>query len=140
MKPASRWRKRALPALGILLIGLLWGVGVYAFDVPEYIIPSPWLVATTLARDFRTILANLVPTAIESLAGFVIGNLASIVIATIFVHQKTVQEAFFPIAILIRSIPIVAVAPILVLMFGNDMTPKIAIASAAQIHSCTLPS
>ena len=104
MKSASRWRKRALPAIGILLIGLLWGVGVYAFEVPEYIIPSPWLVATTLARDFRTILANLVPTAIESLAGFVIGNVASIVIATIFVHQKTVQEAFFPIAILFGNV------------------------------------
>ena len=72
---------------------------------------------------------NVAPTAIESFLGFFVGNLASIVIATIFVHQKTVEQAFFPLAIIIRSIPIVAVAPILVLMLGNDMTPKVVIAA-----------
>lgn len=129
MSERRGWRNKTLPAMGLLLIGLFWGVGVWVLGVPEYIMPSPWLVAATLGRDFGTIMNNVVPTAVESLAGFLIGNLASILIATVFVHQKTVQDAFFPIVILIRSIPIVAIAPILVLMFGNDMTPKIAIAA-----------
>lgn len=129
MSSGDQWRRRLLPSAGLIAIGVAWGLGVYVFDVPEYIIPSPWVVAQTLVRDSGTIMNNLLPTAVESFAGFVIGNLASIAIATVFVHQKTVEQAFFPLAIIIRSIPIVAVAPILVLVFGNDMTPKITIAA-----------
>jgi NitT/TauT family transport system permease protein len=46
-----------------------------------------------------------------------------------FVHSKAVQEAFFPIAVMINTIPVVAKAPILVLLMGNGMEPKITIAA-----------
>ena len=122
-------REHALPAATLASLLAIWGFVVYLFEVPEYIVPSPLHVARTFIRDFGTITRNLVPTAIESFLGFFVGNLASIVIATIFVHQKTVEQALFPLAIIIRSIPIVAIAPILVLMLGNDMTPKVVIAA-----------
>ena len=122
-------REHVLPAATLGSLLAIWSFVVYVFEVPEYIVPSPLHVARTFIRDFDTIIRNVVPTAIESVLGFFVGNLASIVIATIFVHQKTVEQAFFPLAIIIRSIPIVAVAPILVLMLGNDMTPKVVIAA-----------
>ena len=122
-------RERALPAIALTSILAIWGLAVYLFDVPEYIVPSPLHVARTFARDFGTIMRNLGPTAVESFLGFFFGNVASIAIATLFVHQKTVEQAFFPLAIIIRSIPIVAIAPILVLMLGNDMLPKVVIAA-----------
>ena len=46
-----------------------------------------------------------------------------------FVHKKTMEEAFFPVVVLINTIPVVAKAPILVLLLGNGMEPKIAIAA-----------
>jgi NitT/TauT family transport system permease protein len=122
-------RRRLLPVLALLLFVAVWALTVAIFDVPEYIIPSPLHVARTFAADFGTIVRNLVPTAIESLLGFFFGNLVSIAVATVFVHQKTVEEALFPLAIIVRSIPIVALAPILVLLFGNDMAPKVIIAA-----------
>lgn len=129
MTMTARTRRRLLPlaALGSLLA--LWAFAVAVFEVPEYIIPSPLHVARAFLGDFGTIMRNLVPTAVESLLGFVLGNLFSIAVATLFVHQKTIEEAFFPLAIIIRSIPIVALAPILVLLLGNDMTPKVVIAA-----------
>jgi NitT/TauT family transport system permease protein len=127
MSPETR--RRVLPAAAFAALLLLWQLAVSVLGVPEYIVPSPLHVARTFAGDFGTILRNLVPTATESFLGFLFGNLASIAIATVFVHQKTVEEAFFPLAIIVRSIPIVAVAPILVLLFGNDMTPKVVIAA-----------
>ena len=78
------------------------------------------------ARDARY---NLAPTAIEAIGGFLLGNLAAIAIATAFVHQKTLEEAFFPVVVMINTIPVVAKAPILVLLLGNGMEPKIAIAA-----------
>jgi NitT/TauT family transport system permease protein len=122
-------RRRILPLLAFLLFVSLWALTVAIFGVPEYIIPSPLHVARSFASDFGTITRNLVPTAIESLLGFFFGNLVSIAVATAFVHQKTLEEALFPLAIIVRSIPIVALAPILVLLFGNDMAPKVIIAA-----------
>jgi NitT/TauT family transport system permease protein len=75
------------------------------------------------------LMTNLLPTAIEAVCGFVLGNLAAISLATVFVYRKTMEEALFPIAVMVNTIPVVAKAPILVLLLGNGMEPKIAIAA-----------
>ena len=73
--------------------------------------------------------ANLLPTAIEAAGGFLLGNFAAILLATAFVHSKAIQDTFFPIAVMFNTIPVVAKAPILVLLMGNGMEPKIMIAA-----------
>ncbi|MFQ5792704.1 MAG: ABC transporter permease [Acidobacteriota bacterium] len=128
-RPKELWRRRLLPVAALVGISLTWLLVVAVFAIPEYIVPSPIHVLRTFYRDFPTLMTNLAPTAVESILGFLLGNLASILVAIVFVHHKTVEHAFFPLAIIVRSIPIVAVAPILVLMLGNDMRPKIAIAA-----------
>jgi NitT/TauT family transport system permease protein len=125
----ERWRRRALPALGIAAALLTWAALVYIFKVPPFVAPSPQLVAVTLYEKFGLLMANLWPTAVQAILGFLIGNFTAIVIATVFVHKKTMEEAFFPVVVLINTIPVVAKAPILVLLLGNGMEPKIAIAA-----------
>src|SRR5207237_3286802 len=97
--------------------------------VPPFVAPSPLLVATTLWAKFGILMVNLLPTAIEAVAGFLLGNLTAIFIATVFVHKKTLEETFFPTVVIFNTIPVVAKAPILVLLLGNGMEPKIAIAA-----------
>jgi NitT/TauT family transport system permease protein len=126
---ALEWRRRLLPLAGILCLILIWAALVYGLKVPPFVAPSPQAVARVLAAKYDILLANLWPTAIEAVLGFLLGNLSAIVIATVFVHKKTMEEAFFPIAVLINTIPVVAKAPILVLLLGNGMEPKIAIAA-----------
>jgi NitT/TauT family transport system permease protein len=125
----EKLRRRILPVAGIVtFIGFWWAL-VVVFKVPPFVAPSPLAVAQTLIDKLPILLANLAPTAIEAISGFLLGNLAAIIIATVFVHRKGVQEAFFPIVVLINTIPVVAKAPILVLLMGNGMEPKIAIAA-----------
>ena len=69
------------------------------------------------------------PTAIEALSGFLLGNVTAILVATVFVHNRRLQEAFFPVVVMFNTIPVVAKAPILVLIIGNGVEPKIAIAA-----------
>jgi NitT/TauT family transport system permease protein len=123
------WRKRLLPIAAIVGLIVLWGVVVAVFDVQPFIAPSPWAVASVLVAKADILFANLLPTATEALLGFLLGNLIAIVIATAFVYNKAVEEAFFPVAVMINTIPVVAKAPILVLLLGNGMEPKIAIAA-----------
>jgi NitT/TauT family transport system permease protein len=125
----ARRKRRLLPVAGIVGFILFWAALVYGLHVPPFVAPSPTAVAETLVVNLPKLMENLLPTAIEAISGFVIGNLAAIVLATAFVHQKSLQEAFFPIVVLINTIPVVAKAPILVLLLGNGMEPKIAIAA-----------
>ena len=123
------WRRRLLPVAAVLLFLLLWWQAVEQFDIKPYIAPSPVAVAQVLVDRFGMLMTNLAPTAIEAVGGFVLGNLAAISLATVFVYRKTAEEAFFPIAVMVNTIPVVAKAPILVLLLGNGMEPKIAIAA-----------
>lgn len=124
-----RWRRRLMPFAGIVAVLLLWAALVYGLEVPPFVAPSPQLVIMTLIGKFDLLMRNLWPTAIEAISGFLLGNFAAIAIATVFVHKKTMEEAFFPIVVLVNTIPVVAKAPILVLLLGNGMEPKIAIAA-----------
>jgi NitT/TauT family transport system permease protein len=72
---------------------------------------------------------NLRPTLIEALAGFVIGNLAAVLLAVLFVHNRILQATYFPIVLFFNTIPILALSPIIILIFGLGMTPKIVIAA-----------
>ena len=126
---ALAWRRRLLPFAALMLLLALWEAGVAVFHIKPFIAPAPSAVATLLVQQIGMLLQNLAPTAIEAVCGFILGNLAAIAIATVFVYQRTVEEAFFPIAVMVHTIPVMAYAPILVLLLGNGMEAKIAIAA-----------
>ncbi len=123
------WRRRILPALGIVGLVFLWWAVIAVFDVKPFIAPTPWAVLETLYAKRDVLLDNLLPTAMEAAGGFVLGNLAAIAIATVFVHNKTLQDIFFPVVLMFNAVPLVAKAPVLVLIMGNGMEPKITIAA-----------
>src|SRR5436189_6159100 len=84
----EQWRRRLLPALGLIGLIALWWALVEGFDVKPFIAPSPQLVAQTMIEKWSVLWQNLIPTAIEAFGGFLMGNLAAILIATLFVHSK----------------------------------------------------
>ena len=123
------WRTRIMPTLGVFIMLFGWWAIVVGFNVKPFIAPSPFLVLETLYNKRAVLLDNLIPTAYEAAGGFLIGNLVAILLATVFVHNKTLNDIFFPVALMFNAIPVVAKAPILVLMMGNGVEPKIAIAA-----------
>ena len=130
------WRQRVMPAVGIAILLFTWWAIVTGFNVKPFIAPSPMLVLQTLFEKRNVLLSNIIPTALEAAGGFLLGNFVAIVIATIFVHNKTLNDIFFPVALMLNSIPVVAKAPVLVLIMGNGVEPKIAIAALV----CFFPS
>jgi NitT/TauT family transport system permease protein len=125
----DRWRER-LPAIAAALgLLLLWQAVIVVFGVPQYIAPSPLDVLATFWSEGYILWVNFWPTLSEALLGFAAGNLIAILLAVWFVHSWTAERAFYPIAVFINTIPIIAIAPILVLIFGNGYAPKIVIAA-----------
>ena len=130
------WRTRVLPALGVAALLFGWWAIVTGFQVRPFIAPSPQMVLQTLFEKRHVLLSNLIPTALEAGGGFLLGNFVAILMATVFVHNKTLHDIFFPVALMLNSIPVVAKAPVLVLIMGNGVEPKIAIAALV----CFFPS
>ena len=126
---ASRWRYR-LPAI-LAAVGaiLAWQLIVWGFQVPDYIAPSPVQVVGVFYSKGNILWINFWPTFLEAIAGFALGNSIAVVLAIWFVHSRLAERAFYPIAVFINTIPIIAIAPILVLLLGNDYKPKVVIAA-----------
>ena len=122
-------QRRMLPVLGIVGLLIAWWAVIAGFNIKPFIAPSPMLVMQTIIQKSDLLLQNLGVTALEALFGFILGNLAAILVASVFVHSKILQWIFLPIAVAINAIPVVAKAPILVLIMGNGMAPKITIAA-----------
>ncbi len=119
----------AIPIGTVICLLIIWQIGVRLFGVPTYIAPAPSDVAEKLVSQFPILLANFWPTLLEAVLGFITGNLAAVFIAIAFVHSKSAEKAFFPIAVFINTIPILAIAPILALIFGPGLTTKVVIAA-----------
>ena len=122
-------RRLLLPVLVIALLIVAWDVAIRVLGIPPYVIPTPASVGQALVKERGRLLDNSVPTIVESLGGFALGNLVAIAAAIAFVHNRTLERALYPVAVAVRTLPIVAIAPIFVLMLGNGYGPKIAIAA-----------
>jgi len=123
------WRRYGISLGTFLGVLLLWQGIIVAFRVPVYLVPTPLQVVGSLRTDTHTLLVNTWPTLIETIAGFILGNLVAVVTAVGFVHNRAFRHGVYPLAVTVRTLPIVAISPILVLLLGNGYAPKIAIAA-----------
>ena len=128
-RPAGKWRRRAPAIVAAAGMLALWQAIVSGFGVPTYIAPSPVQVLQVFVEQGDILWINFWPTLMEAASGFLVGNSVAVVLAVWFVHSQLAERAFYPIAVFINTIPIIAVAPILVLLLGNGYAPKIVIAA-----------
>lgn len=126
--PRSR-RRPWLAPVAIVVLLTLWQAVVQGFHIPAYLLPTPTAVFHTLVSQWSTLLQDLEATAFESLVGFALGNAVAIALAVLFVEYRAVEESVYPIAVAIRTVPIIAIAPILTLLLGTGFAPKVAIAA-----------
>ncbi|MCY4454486.1 MAG: ABC transporter permease [Immundisolibacterales bacterium] len=125
----ANWRRRAPAIAAAAGILLLWQAIVSGFGVPTYIAPTPIQVLQVFVEQGDVLWINFWPTLMEAASGFLVGNTVAAVLAVWFVHSQLAERAFYPIAVFVNTIPIIAVAPILVLLLGNGYAPKIVIAA-----------
>lgn len=123
----QRHRRHLLPLAVFIGTLILWEAAVVLLGIKPYIAPAPSAMFQTLVAKWGMLMSNLAVTAFEAIVGFIIGSLVACLVAVAFVYRRWIDEAFFPLIVVINTIPIVAKAPILVLLLGNGLTPKIVI-------------
>jgi NitT/TauT family transport system permease protein len=68
-------------------------------------------------------------TALESALGFFLGSIFGILLAVAFVRSRTLEMGIYPYAIALKTVPIVAIAPLLIVWFGNGILPKVIVSA-----------
>jgi NitT/TauT family transport system permease protein len=116
----------ALPLLAAALLLSFWQAWVMYFDVPSYLVPSPWLIGKTLVADWPLLGAALLTTLKITLLAFGASVLLGSLIAFLFVQSRWIEAAFFPYAVLLQVTPIVAIAP-LIIIWVKDPTASLVV-------------
>lgn len=117
------------PVFGPLSIILAWQFLVPMAGIPPYILPTPTGIVSVLANQWPLFADNVWTTVVEAVSGFVIGNLAAVLMAVVFVYSAPIRAAYFPVVLFFNTIPVLALSPIIILIFGLGLTPKIIVAA-----------
>jgi len=109
----------AANALGVFAaLLLLWQVILWVFHVPRFMLPSPWAVARAVAARFPSLLRSMAITAEESLGGLVASIVVGVLVALFFAQWRWVRKMLYPYTILLQTVPIVAIAPLILMWVG----------------------
>lgn len=127
-------RRSALVALSTIVIVLALWIGVVLFSgVSPYVMKGPWdvwshLVTDEAAAEHRAELGGLFAVTMwDSFIGFAAGLAAAIVVAILFRLSKGIEHALMPFALLLRSVPLIAMAPLIILVFGPGTIASVAV-------------
>ena len=107
---------------------LLWEISCRLFNIPEYILPAPTRVFGALVEVGVDRWLNHTWSTIRiCIIGFLLALFVSVPMAALMTAFKKIRSGLYPILILIQSTPIVAVAPLLIVILGTDDLPRVAI-------------
>lgn len=115
----------------IIIIGLLmiWQFIIYVTDVPFFILPSPLAVARSITAHSNLLATHALVTLSEIIAGLFLGVFFGSITAIIMSAFKILRYWVLPTLVISQTLPVFAIAPILVLWLGYDMASKIAMAT-----------
>lgn len=128
MKMLKRgWRA----VIAILILVMLWEAAVIVFEVEQWLLPKPSVIVVELFTVWPTFYPHLLSTLSLAISGFMIGTTVGLVVAITLHLFKTVKETLYPFLILSQNIPIIVLAPLLVIWFGFGAMPKLIIITIA---------
>ena len=117
-----------VPGLFGLWLLFLWQMFVVGFDIPEVLLPSPTRIADVFFANIGQLWLDFRQTFLKSvLAGYVLGSGAGFVTAILVDRSSFLQRGLLPLGSLVSTIPIVGIAPIMVMWFGFDWQSKAAV-------------
>jgi len=101
--------------------------------VPSYLVPAPSAVLRALIDNRDELAAAMAKTSAAAVIGFALSTLTGVALAVLLSSSRAIQRAFYPYAVFFQTVPIIAIAPLLVIWFGYGMKTVIASAFIVSI-------
>jgi len=118
----GHWGPAALIVLGLLGI---WESYVRLWAVPKWLLPAPSVIAMTLIGSRALLLDHTLVTLLEVVVGFGLSLLCGVLLACGIATSQTLERALYPFVIASQMVPIIVIAPLLLIWVGYGLTPKI---------------
>lgn len=120
--------QRWLPIATLASLIPLWELSCRLLGVPDYVLPRPTTILEAFARvDVALWAGHLWATLRVALIGFMLSLLISIPLAIAMVRSRYLTKTLYPLLIIIQSTPVVAIAPLLIVILGTGEAPRLAI-------------
>ncbi len=141
-------RRRKRPALGKGWLNLLtfasfltlWQAVVWLGGYPSFILPGPWAVLIRFGQAIQSGLLwdNMVVTLGEIVLGFGLGATGGLLLAYLLYKSRLLEAILAPYIAASQALPVIAIAPLLVLWFGYGLLPKVLICAIIVFFPITI--
>ena len=136
MPPLAR-SEAAVSVIAPTLVGvallLLWELACRAWHVPVFLVPKPTDIAAKFASDWPTLLRALGVTLRVALQAFAAAIVLGALVAFAFVQSRLIEMSLFPYAVLLQVTPIVAIAPLVIILVKDTQTTLTACSTIVDI-------
>jgi NitT/TauT family transport system permease protein len=104
------------------LVALLgWEMGVRVTHTPPYLLPGPVLIIQTLFQDWSILFPALLTTLKITVLAFVAATTSGLLIAVLMAQSKWIEKSLYPYAIVLQTIPLAAIAPLIIIWLRNSV-------------------
>ena len=138
MKKSENTRSKFQSVLFFLILILLIQIITVKLNIPKYIFPSPSDVISVLWSDKSVLGEHALITFGEALAGFIAAVIAGIILGGLLGYFRLLRNILYPLILISQMVPLIAVAPVILIWFGFGIMPKILIVLTVCIFPCIL--
>ena len=124
---AAFWRFVRYVAAVVAVLVILWQGAITLFGIEPFVAPTPASVAAALVEEREKLAAAILFTLRSTLGGIAIAVVLAVTFAGLFTLSPLLQRAVLPLIIVIRTAPILAIAPLLILLFGRGAATSVAV-------------
>lgn len=114
-----------IPLLALIVSLLAWEIIVRVRDTPRWFLPKPSDIGREMVTSRALLLQHTWTTVQEVLVGLSLAFVLGVLLAVAIASSRFVERAVYPAVVASQAIPIIALAPILLIWFGYGMTPKV---------------
>jgi ABC-type nitrate/sulfonate/bicarbonate transport system permease component len=114
---------------GFVILICLWEGITRIFHVPEYLFPRFSVLIREFCKFPLFFLDGFWKTSLESFAGLLCGGISAYLLAVVFSFSKTLKHLFYQWFVALKTVPIIAISPMIILWVGSGITSKILMAS-----------
>ena len=116
---------KAAPLVSLAVLMGLWAFSSDKGLIESYMLPSPSEVGKAFVSELPILMEHTAVTVQEAIYGLLIGIVFAFAVAVLMDAVPFIRAALYPVLVISQTIPTIAIAPLLVLWMGFDMTPKI---------------
>ena len=129
-----RIRSWGIPIAILVVLAGVWELWIQLGDVPKWQLPAPSAIAVELA-DSRTLLWDHTLVTLQEVAlGFLAALAAGVIVAALITYSRVLESSIYPIVIASQTVPIIAIAPLLLIWVGYGIEPKIIIVALISFY------